>query len=111
MRQFAIISNIAEGDVFNASPRSRAVFLVVAHFHLCDAPLFDLLNPNIVEYHVTYEVIVAAVDGKATLIVNLWFGLPEDINILVAQVLDSVATLSITVNTNEYRVSQVGPKG
>ena len=78
-----IITNIAEGDVFNAEARCFAVFLIPTHFHLRDASLKDAFDADVVERHVAHQVVVAAIDGHAALVVNLWLGLTEDVDGIV----------------------------
>lgn len=110
MWHFSIIADIAEGDVLYTTSRSGAVFVVPTHFHLCDATLLYLLYTDIVEGDVANQVIIAAIDGQTTLIVYLWFGLSEDVEVLVAQVLNSVAAFRIAVQTYHYGMRNVGPK-
>ena len=111
LRQFAVVAYVTEGDILDTTSWSSTIFLIVAHLYLCDASLFDLLDTDIIEDNVAYKVIIAAVYGETTLVVNLWLSLAENINIFVAQVLDGVATFSIAMNANEDWVGNISPKG
>lgn len=69
------ISDVSESHIFYSSARCGTVFLVVAHLHLKNRPTTDWLDTYVVEHYVSHEVIVATVDGQASLIVYLRFPL------------------------------------
>ena len=58
-----------------------------------DGTLVDVLDADIVEDHILDHIVVATVDGEASLIVNLRLTLAEDVDVLVAQAADGVALL------------------
>ena len=111
VRVAAVISDVAEGDVLHTFTRGGAVFLVVAHLHLQDASLVNVLYSYIVEHHIFDVVVVAAVYRHTTLIVNLRLTLTKDVDILVSQSYDAVANRRVAVYADEDRMSNVSPQG
>ena len=111
VRVTAVISYVAEGDVLHTFTRGGAVFLVVAHLHLQDASLVDILYSYIVEHHILDVVIVAAVYRQTTLIVNLRLTLTKDVDILVSQSYDTVAYRRVAMYADEDRMGNVCPQG
>ena len=107
---YAFISDIPEGDIFHATAWSSTIFLIIAHFHLRDTSLFNLLDADIVKDNVADKVVIAAVDGQTALIVHLRLCLSKNVDVLVAQVLDGVTTLCISMDADEDRVRHVGPE-
>ena len=83
VRLFAVVADIAKVDVLNSEARRFAILLIPAHLNLRDAFLKDAFNTDVVEGHVAHQVVVAAIDGHAALVVNLWLGLTEDVDGIV----------------------------
>ena len=110
VRSFAVISHIPERHILHPSSWSCAVLLVVAHLHLRDTAILNLFDTDVVEEHIAHQVAVAAIDGQASLIVHLRFGLPEDVDVLIDKMLDGVAHLGVAMYTDEDGVSHICPK-
>ena len=87
----AFVSDASEGDVFHTSARSCAVFLVESYFHLKEAALMNLFDAYVVEQYIAHQVVVATVDGKASLIINLRFTLTEYVDVLIYEILNCVS--------------------
>ena len=109
VRYGARIADVAEGNILHAFARCRTPFLVVARLHVKEAAILYLLNADIVEEHVADDVAVAAVDGQTALVVHLRLGLPQDIDILIDQMFDSVTHLWVAVYADVDGVRHIGP--
>ena len=107
----AVVSYTPESDVLDGTSRCSTVLLVVGDLDLSDGSVLDVLYSNVVEDDVAHEVVVAAVDGEASLVIDLGFGLSEDVDVLVSEVLDGVAAFGVAVDTDEDGVCEVGPEG
>jgi len=106
----AVVAYMAKGDVLNSTTRRGTVFGVVAHLDMEQAPLMDILDADIVEKHIFHVVIVAAVDGHAALVVNLWFALTDNIDILIHEPYDAVGLGRIAMQTDKDGVCHIGPQ-
>lgn len=110
IRGFTVVTDIPERDVLDPFSRCRAVFLVESHLNLKDGTLMDVLNPNVVEEDVLDVVVVSAVDGEASLVIHLRLALTQDVDVLISESYDAVSNSRVSVDTDEYGVSHVGPK-
>ena len=97
VRRFPSVTYISERDALHASSRGSAVFLVVAHLHLSDTSLVDILYADIVEEDVSHEVVVAAIDGETSLVIHLRFTLAEDVDVFIDEVFYRVTTFGVTM--------------
>ena len=82
--RFAIALDVAEDYVFNAASRSSAILLIVTDLHLQETTLMNLLDTDVLECDIAHQVVVAAINGHATLVIDLWFAVTQDIYILIA---------------------------
>ena len=106
----AIIANVAEQYILHPCTWCCAIFLVPSDLHLSDATVPYLLDADVVEGDVFHVVVVAAVDGEASLIVNLRFSLADDVDVFVAKIDHAVSHSRIAMQTDEDGMSHVGPK-
>ena len=107
----AIVADVAEGNVFDTTTGSRAVLVVVAHSHLEQRTLVYVLDAYVVEEYVFDVVVVSAVDGHATLVIDLRFALADDVDVLVHESHDAVGLLGVAVYADEDGVCHIGPEG
>ena len=111
----SIVAYVAERDVLYSAAWCFTIFLIPTHLHLHDTALVHVLDTNVVKQDIPNQIVVAALDGQAALIVHLGSALANDVDVLVGQVLHRVAQLGMrsgcsAVEANEDGMCHIGPK-
>ena len=117
------VANVTEIYVFDTATWSRAVFAVIHGLDVKETALANVFNANIIKGYSLHHIVVATIDADASLIVNLWFGVADDVDILVTKIgyavalplvdivgAGKVALGSDAVNANHDGVSHISPK-
>lgn len=113
----AVVDHILEQHILHACAGGLAIFLVEEDADVEQLALAEILDADIVECYVLDQIVVATVDGEATLIIDLLLLMVEDVDVAVHEVLDGVgrsigAKLGGTaVETYHDGVGHVGPQG
>ena len=74
-------------------------------------PLSEILYPDILKTDVADQIIIACIDGEAALIIQLLLFMVQNIYIDIIQVFQNLRILCVSVDTDEYGVCHVRPKG
>src|SRR5690554_394263 len=69
----AIITYIPEMNILDSHARGFAILLVIKDANINELSLSEIFNPDVLEEHVADNIIITAIDGKATLVIELCF--------------------------------------
>ena len=111
VRLCTIVADVAEGHVLHPPARGCTILLIVADLHMKEATLMNLLDADIVEKHILHIVVVATIDGHASLVIHLRFALAKDVDVFINKPHDAVLHFGIAMYANEDGVSHVCPQG
>ena len=70
-----------------------------------------VFDAYVVEGDIFHEVVVATVDGEASLVVYLRLALAEDVDIVISEAYNAVHALGVAVDADEDGVCHVCPEG
>lgn len=82
----AIVGHIPEGDILDATARSKTVFPIVEYPYVHKLSLAEILNPDILEKAVSDKVVIPCIYGYTALIINLFLFVIQDIYITVGSI-------------------------
>lgn len=75
VRQFgmcAVVSDILEQDVLDASSGSGTILLIIENAEVDQLSPAEILDADILETYVTHQVVVACIDCQAALVIYLF---------------------------------------
>ena len=106
----ALIGDVAEEYILDAPSGSGTILFVVEDTDIDKLSLAEILHPDVLKTDVTDEVVVAGIDGEATLIIQLLFLVVQDVDIHVTQIFNRIPMIRIPMDAYHDGVYHICPQ-